>query len=88
MLVKDRLDTPWSSAQAVDQNEIARFTALAEEWWKPDGKFRTVHDFNAARLGHILDQILRTFNRKEENLSGLSVLDVGCGAGLLCEPLA
>ena len=88
MLVKDRLDTPWSIAQAVDQNEIARFTALAEEWWKPDGKFRTVHDFNAARLGHILDQILRTFNRKEENFSGLSVLDVGCGAGLLCEPLA
>ena len=75
----------------MDPKEIARFESLAEEWWKPDGKFRTVHAFNAARRDYIIDRICRRFARDDGDqggLAGLSVLDVGCGAGLLCEPLA
>tara|TARA_A100001037_G_scaffold56671_1_gene48964 strand:- start:7212 stop:7976 length:765 start_codon:yes stop_codon:yes gene_type:complete len=88
MLSKDELDAPWDAARTVDPGEIARFTALAQEWWKPDGKFRTVHDFNAARLGYILERIGTQFHHEEDDLSGLRILDIGCGAGLLCEPLA
>jgi len=88
MLSKDRLDAPWAAAQIVDPGEIARFTALAQEWWKPDGKFRTVHDFNAARLDYIVERISKHCDRIDADLSGLRILDIGCGAGLLCEPLA
>ncbi len=75
----------------MDPKEIARFESLAEEWWKPDGKFRTVHAFNAARRDYIIDRICRRFARDvrdQDALAELSILDVGCGAGLLCEPLA
>ena len=88
MLVKDQVDAPWDMERTVDPEEIARFTALAEEWWKPDGNFQTVHDFNAARLGYVLERIGGTFQRRENDFSGLRVLDIGCGAGLLCKPLA
>ena len=91
MLVKDRLDRPWPSAKTVDPAEIERFSALAQEWWNPDGKFRRIHEFNAVRRDVIVEAIAQHFHRGstgEADLSGLSVLDVGCGAGLLCEPLA
>ncbi len=91
MLMKDRLDQTWNHARTVDPKEIERFTALAAEWWNPNGKFRTIHKFNPVRRDYIVTQIARHFRRDvdgDEPFAGLRILDVGCGAGLLCEPLA
>ena len=90
MLMKDRL-SPAGPRATIDPSEIEKFTALAEEWWNPNGKFHTVHAFNAARRDFLFDRIARHFGRTaaaKDGLDGLSILDVGCGAGLLCEPLA
>lgn len=91
MLLRDRLSQPWPHAKTVDPEEIARFTVLAEEWWNPNGKFRPIHRFNPVRRDYILNRIAQHFHRDHDNhaaLAGLRILDVGCGAGLLCEPLA
>lgn len=71
--------------------ELERFNALAEEWWNPNGKFKSVLAFNAARVDVIIAGICEHFQRNKAAqlpLSGLRILDVGCGAGLICEPLA
>lgn len=91
MLTKDRLDPPWDRERTVDPAEIQRFTKLAEEWWNPNGKFRPIHKFNPVRRDYIADRIARHFQRTAKGpdaFTGLTILDVGCGAGLLCEPLA
>lgn len=91
MLKKDKLDQTWNHSRTVDPKEIERFTALAAEWWNPDGKFRMVHKFNPVRRDYIIAQIARHFGREtagHASFAGLRILDVGCGAGLLCEPLA
>ena len=78
-------------APSIDPDELAKFRAMAEEWWDPDGKFRPLHKFNPVRLKYIRDQACAHFERDTASLtplSGLTVLDVGCGGGLLCEPLA
>ncbi|MBE1300842.1 MAG: bifunctional 2-polyprenyl-6-hydroxyphenol methylase/3-demethylubiquinol 3-O-methyltransferase UbiG [Alteromonadaceae bacterium] len=67
--------------------EIARFDSFAEAWWDPNGAYKRVLDFNAMRWSVIEKWVLNHFNR-ERDLSGLSVLDIGCGGGLLCEPFA
>ncbi len=75
----------------VDDAEIAKFAAMAEEWWDPDGKFKPLHKFNPVRIAYIRDRICSHFDRDPlapEPLKGLSILDIGCGGGLLCEPLA
>lgn len=75
----------------VDPAEIARFSALADEWWDPHGKFRPLHRLNPLRLAYIRDALCTHFHRDahaERPLTGLSVLDIGCGGGLLAEPLA
>ncbi|MDT0583532.1 MULTISPECIES: bifunctional 2-polyprenyl-6-hydroxyphenol methylase/3-demethylubiquinol 3-O-methyltransferase UbiG [Alteromonadaceae] len=75
----------------VSQSEIARFDLLAESWWDPNGKYKTALIFNQARIDYFVPQICKHFNRDidDENcLAGLSVLDVGSGGGLVCEPLA
>ena len=75
----------------VDEAEVARFSALAAEWWDPRGKMAPLHKFNPVRIGYIRDQAAARFQRDRKRLDsmkGLHILDVGCGGGLLSEPLA
>ncbi len=80
-----------AGASTVDQAEVARFSALAAEWWDAGGKMGVLHKFNPVRLGYIKDAACRNFDRDGKRLnclSGLRMLDIGCGGGLLSEPLA
>jgi len=82
---------PGTAAGTLDRAEIDRFARLATEWWDPNGKFRALHRIGPARIGFLRDEMLRHFGRPATGmrpLEGLSVLDVGCGGGLICEPLA
>jgi len=79
------------TATTINDAEIAKFTAMAEEWWDPKGKFKPLHKFNPVRMSYIREHLLAHFNidgTAMRPLEGLSILDVGCGGGLLCEPLA
>ncbi len=78
------------TASTIDDDEIARFTALAETWWDPNGKMKPLHKFNPVRLAYIREQLIAHFGldgTKRRPFDGLSLLDIGCGAGLLCEPM-
>ncbi|CAA7625078.1 Ubiquinone biosynthesis O-methyltransferase [Magnetospirillum sp. LM-5] len=71
--------------------EVARFTAMAEAWWDPDGKFKPLHRFNPVRLAFMRRELAAHFGRDPQAMrpfEGLTLLDVGCGGGLLSEPLA
>ena len=75
---------------SIDPAEVARFSALAAEWWDPAGKFAPLHKFNPVRLGFIREQALARFGRDPKArapFEGLRLLDIGCGGGLLCEPM-
>jgi 2-polyprenyl-6-hydroxyphenyl methylase/3-demethylubiquinone-9 3-methyltransferase len=75
----------------IDQAEVERFSAMAAEWWNPSGKFRPLHKFNPVRLAYIRDQVATRFDRNPQAakpFEGLRFLDIGCGGGLLCEPMA
>jgi 2-polyprenyl-6-hydroxyphenyl methylase/3-demethylubiquinone-9 3-methyltransferase len=75
----------------IDAAEVARFAALADTWWDPAGKMGMLHKFNPVRLGFIKEAACRRFARdpkRLDSLAGLRVLDIGCGAGLLSEPIA
>ena len=75
----------------VDAAEVAQFSAYAAEWWDPRGKMAMLHRFNPVRLGFIKQSACRHFGREERRLdalAGLRVLDIGCGGGILSEPLA
>ena len=77
-------------AGSVDPEELAKFSALAEAWWDPDGQFKPLHRLNPARLTFIRDRAAARFGRDpkaERPLAGLTVLDIGCGGGLLAEPM-
>lgn len=79
------------AASTVDRQEVERFAAIASEWWDPAGKFRPLHKFNPVRLQYIKEKICAHFARDIRDsraLSGLRVLDIGCGGGLLSEPIA
>jgi len=79
------------AGSTVDQAEVERFSALATEWWDPRGKMAPLHKFNPVRIGYIRDQAAARFGRDRKRLDsmkGLHVLDIGCGGGLLSEPLA
>lgn len=76
---------------SVDPAEVARFAAMAEEWWDPNGKFRPLHKFNPVRLAYIRDRLAQHFGRDPlaaKPLAGLRLLDIGCGGGLVAEPMA
>lgn len=75
----------------IDQAEVDRFSAMAAEWWDPTGKFRPLHKFNPVRLAYIRDLVAAQFGRDPKAhrpLEGLRILDIGCGGGLLSEPMA
>ena len=75
----------------IDAAEVARFEALARDWWDPKGPMAVLHKFNPVRLGFVRDEACARFGRDPKRLralDGLSVLDIGCGGGVLCEPLA
>lgn len=79
------------SHTTVDPSEVAKFEAMAAEWWDPKGKFKPLHMLNPCRLDYITRQIAAEFNRDlttETPFKGLRMLDIGCGGGLLSEPIA
>lgn len=75
----------------IDTAEVAKFEAMAAEWWDPDGKFKPLHHMTPCRMDYVIDQICAQYGRRRKSprpLNGLSVVDVGCGGGLASEPLA
>ena len=74
----------------INNSEIEKFSKIADEWWKSDGKFKPLHKFNPLRIQYIRNTIEKHFSIKNDNLpfKGLNILDVGCGGGLLSEPVA
>jgi 2-polyprenyl-6-hydroxyphenyl methylase / 3-demethylubiquinone-9 3-methyltransferase len=80
-----------TSSATVDPAELERFARLADDWWNPHGKFKPLHKIGPARLGFIRDRVSAHFHllqRSMKPFAGLSMLDVGCGGGLIAEPLA
>lgn len=83
--------THGESGATLDQTEVERFAAMADEWWDPYGKFRPLHALNPTRLTFIRDVLCARFSRDGQSpkpFEGLSIADIGCGGGLLCEPIA
>jgi 2-polyprenyl-6-hydroxyphenyl methylase / 3-demethylubiquinone-9 3-methyltransferase len=80
-----------TSATTIDEGEISRFNLLAQEWWKPNGAFKVVHAFNAARVAKLSVDVPTMMGRNSnlpKSLADLTLLDVGCGAGLVTEPMS
>ena len=73
----------------INKKEIEKFSKIAEEWWNPNGKFKPLHNFNPIRIKYIKENIIKKFGLKNSNkpLNDIQVLDIGCGGGLLCEPM-
>lgn len=79
-----------SNRATIDPDEVEKFSAIAEEWWDPVGKFKPLHKFNPVRLAYIRDTVCAHFNRDRRvkaPLEGLRLLDIGCGGGLVAEPM-
>ena len=74
----------------INKKEIEKFSKIAEEWWSPNGKFKPLHKFNPIRIKYIKDNIIKNFqlNKKDEPLKNIDILDIGCGGGLLSEPMS
>ena len=80
-----------SRTNTIDPHEVDKFEAMAAEWWDTDGKFKPLHMLNPTRLDYIVDQIAAEFAREittDKPFKGLKILDIGCGGGLLSEPMA
>ena len=74
----------------INKKEIEKFSKIAEEWWDPKGKFKPLHNFNPIRISYLKENIIKNFNLqgKDKILSGIKILDIGCGGGLLSEPMS
>ncbi|MBD1173889.1 bifunctional 2-polyprenyl-6-hydroxyphenol methylase/3-demethylubiquinol 3-O-methyltransferase UbiG [Pelagibacterales bacterium SAG-MED01] len=74
----------------INKKEIEKFSKIAEEWWDPSGKFKPLHKFNPIRISYIKDNIISTFKlrNKKKPLDKVKILDIGCGGGLLSEPMS
>ena len=74
----------------INKEEIDKFSKIAEEWWDPEGKFKPLHIFNPLRIKYIKESIIKHFKIKKKKLplSGLKILDIGCGGGLIAEPMS
>jgi 2-polyprenyl-6-hydroxyphenyl methylase/3-demethylubiquinone-9 3-methyltransferase len=78
------------NSSTASAEEIARFTAMADAWWDPNGKFKPLHQINPLRIGYIRDLICQQYDidpKGAKPLDGIKILDIGCGGGLLCEPM-
>ena len=75
---------------SVNKKEIDKFSKIADEWWDPEGKFKPLHKFNPTRIKYIKENIINNFKLKNKfrPLSGINILDIGCGGGLLSEPMS
>ena len=75
---------------SINKKEIEKFSRIAEEWWNPNGKFKPLHNFNPIRIKYIKDNIVNDFNIKTSSkpFKNIKILDIGCGGGLLSEPMA
>jgi 2-polyprenyl-6-hydroxyphenyl methylase / 3-demethylubiquinone-9 3-methyltransferase len=73
----------------INKKEIEKFSKIANEWWNPNGKFKPLHKFNPIRIKYIKDNIIENFklSSSERPISGINILDIGCGGGLLSEPM-
>ena len=73
----------------INKKEIEKFSKIAQEWWNPNGKFKPLHKFNPIRIRYIKDNIIKNFklNSNIKPLKKINILDIGCGGGLLCEPM-
>lgn len=79
-----------TTAATVDPREVVKFAAIADQWWDPDGEFKPLHMLNPIRVGYIRDRLCGRFGRDPmapKPLDGLTICDIGCGGGLICEPL-
>ena len=76
-------------SNTINKLEIAKFSKIAAEWWSPNGKFKPLHKFNPIRIKYLKENIIKHFKLKQTNspLKGLDILDIGCGGGLLSEPI-
>ena len=74
----------------INKKEIEKFSKMADEWWDSNGKFKPLHKFNPIRIQYIKENIIKNFNlpKNNEPLSGINILDIGCGGGLLSEPMS
>jgi 2-polyprenyl-6-hydroxyphenyl methylase / 3-demethylubiquinone-9 3-methyltransferase len=74
----------------INKKEIEKFSKIAEEWWNPEGKFKPLHKFNPIRISYIKENIIKTFklDQKKTPLKNIKILDIGCGGGLLSEPMS
>jgi len=75
---------------SINKKEIDKFSKIADEWWDPEGKFKPLHKFNPTRIKYIKENIINNFKLKNKSkpLSGIKILDIGCGGGLLSEPMS
>ena len=74
---------------SINKKEIEKFSKIAEEWWDPNGKFKHLHNFNPIRIRYIKENIIKDFKIKSSGkpLKNIKLLDIGCGGGLLSEPM-
>lgn len=80
-----------ANASTIDPEDVARFSAIAAEWWDENGKFKPLHRINPLRIGYIRDAVVAHFGRDDASatpFTGLDLVDIGCGGGLISEPMA